>query len=411
MEHSHNGGASGGAPPAAEGKDAVGGDVSVTAEQQAVEKTAGQVKDLNKPHVAEPLTKNIRGAHRQSRLHEQWGAVFKTPGSCFAALNTDSIGYMLDFFHHVDLCALSNVEPLLVPPVRKEQSRRDVHFAPLVTTSSDAEQLRVWCERLKLQVKFPEHAHMIDETVYNSRDTSLYADVGEYLYADYLTGEPCVQSTNWRTASEYKDERFIPEEVGESKYTDPRQRTTFVWDAAPLYAQYSLMHSFVERVLKKITLELHVGDRLQNLAESYEGMLLANGYTDHLELDPVSVDMMGRAMECFFEGCFVQGGTRNMDLAPLLAGDGMPNIWDTAPREQIFAILVDFLYGGEDDEDEDEDDSSSGNDGEDEEGGSNGEEDDDDMPMPNFWDGMPNIEEGDDGSSATEDDGSATEDE
>ena len=281
MQNSHNGGASGGAPAAAEGKDAVGGDGSVTAEQQAVEKTAGQVKDLNEPRVAEPpLSGNIHGGHRQSRLHEQWGAVFKTPDSHFATLDTDSIGYMLDFFHHVDLCALSNVEPLLVLPVRKEQSRRDK-----VITSSDAEQLQVWCELLKL---------------------------------------PCKEV----------------EELGE--YTDPRERD-FAWDTAPLHARFSMMDSFVERVMKKITLELHVGDRLQNLAEAYEGMLLANGYTDHLELDPVSADTMGRVMGCFYKGCFEQSGTRDCDLASLLAGDGTGSTGDTAPRDTIFEILIDAI--------------------------------------------------------------------
>ena len=125
-----------------------------------------------------------------------------------------------------------------------------------VITSADAEQLQVWRERLKL---------------------------------------PCKEV----------------EEFGE--YTDPRKRD-FAWDTAPLHARFSMinmMGSFVERVMKKITLELHVGDRLQNLAEYYEGMLLANGYTDHLELDPVSADTMGRVMGCFYKGCFEQSGTRD----------------------------------------------------------------------------------------------------
>ena len=215
------------------------------------------------------------------------------PDTCFSALGADCFEHTLGYVSDISLCALSATAKVLLSAARGEQGRRD--------DAADAEQLQAWCERLSL-------------------------------------GEDDYDSSNIDCRIEFP------------QYTDPRERTDLKWDIAPLHVQTREMGGFVDRVLKKITLELHVGDRLQEVAEGFEGMLTANGCTDHAELDgPLNADVMGRVLGCWLQHAWESGGTRTMDLADVLTGTPLECIFDTAPRDSIFEIVTDAI-GYDDDE-------------------------------------------------------------
>lgn len=211
------------------------------------------------------------------------------PDTCFSALGADCFEHTLGYVSDTSLCALSATAKALLSAARGEQGRRD--------DAADAEQLQAWCERL-----------------------SLREDDSSNINLEF------------------------------PQYTDPRERTDLKWDIAPLHVQTREMEGFVDRVPKKITLELHAGDRLKELAEGFEGMLTANGCTDHIELDgPLNADVMGRVLGCWLMYKWEREGTRTMDLADVLTGTPLECIFDTAPRDSIFEIVTDAI-GYDDDE-------------------------------------------------------------
>jgi len=202
---------------------------------------------------------------------------------CFSALGADCFDHTLGFIPDTGLCAMSAVAKKLLPAVRGEQVRRD--------EAADAEQLQTWCEHLKLPLPY-----------YFERRSD-----------------------------------FPP------SFTDPRERADFNWDTSPLHFRHREMKDFIHRMLKKITLELNASSCMEQVAEGFEGMLKANGCTDHAETDgPLNATTMRRAMGQWFEGEWLLRG-RNMYLDDLLVGMAMDCVFDTGSRDSIFEVVLNAL--------------------------------------------------------------------
>ena len=194
---------------------------------------------------------------------------------------------LLAFLTHVELCVMSTVEKTALTAGRKEQASRD---------QRSSEHLGRICGDL---------------------DLHMYSEFEDEL--EQQRAMPCMQP-----------------------FLDPRLDQQH-WDAMPSHAQLLALQAFVARVQLKISVELHSEGLLQECIEYFEGMLQNNGVTDHAEVNPLTPDLMGRVLGRFYVCSLERTGTVDLDLSELLQGMPAASIWDTAPRDTIFDILLDAL--------------------------------------------------------------------
>lgn len=112
------------------------------------------------------------------------------------------------------------------------------------------------------------------------------------------------------------------------------------WEHLPLNRQ------FTEMVMRKITKELHVPDRLESMVKYFDGMLQSNKCTCHQnDNNLLNTNIMGRVLGRFYTLSYKQDSSyfNNMDLAELLTGGGLSYLFDTAPRDMIFDMLLNTL--------------------------------------------------------------------